>query len=792
MEVPVPDSIGGYRIIELLGEGSMGRVYRARQLHPAREVALKLVAALGRDAAVRLRREIEVLARMEHPGIARLYDAGEEEIGGIAVPWLALEYVRGIDLRQWIRDRAPTLAERVQALIQLCRAVHYAHGRGVVHRDLKPANVLIDGAGRPRVLDFGIARVLDGDDGDATRAGQVLGSLPYMSPEQLGGDSTQIDARSDVYALGAIAYELICAALPHPRLADATLFEAIEVHRTHTPLLPSRVLPSLPRDLDAVIMKALSTEPARRYSSAAEFAADLQRWLEHRPVEARPATLGYVLARHARRHRVAAAALAAALIMLVAASLVSLRYAWSEAQARALAERRFAESEAVNAFLERMLSAADPAQTQGRDVTVTEVLDAAEQDLAGTAMTPVVRAMVQRSLASTRLSLGEFERALALNDAAISQSRLDGDPRVQHGLLRMRGSILTELGRFEQAEAALDEADSIWPQAPDADRLRVLLTRSRLYEEAGRQADAIAGFGTLLAAGEEGRVDPDDPMLETARSNLIGLLRDSGRLNEALVAADAVLARRRGRDGDRHPRTLASRHARMTVLQGLGKLDEAVSEGQAVLDLRRQVLGEDHAATLTTAQMLGNAYLELGRLDEAEPLIRQTLTAFESRFGDAHAQTITSLNALAYLLEARGAVDEAEATYRRVLAIQREQDQRHPAALVTQNNLGMLLLDAGRLSAAEHELRDLLARTAEQLGEDHVFNAMFASNLGLCLSRMRRDDEALIVLEAAHTMLADRLGAEHGRTQAAAERLNEIRARAGLIPEPGPVTGGEP
>lgn len=775
-EAALPGEIGGYRIVEPIGEGSMGRVFRARQSHPAREVALKLVLGLGREAGARLRREMAILARLEHPGIARLYAAGEDQVAGLSVPWLALEYVRGVDLRTWSRQQSPSLAQRVGMLVAIARAVHYAHGRGVVHRDLKPANILVDGAGLPRVLDFGIARLLD-DGGDTTRAGQVLGSLPYMSPEQLGGDSALVDARSDVHALGALGYELLCGRLPHPRLAEATLFEAIEIHRTETPAPPSQHAPGLPRDLDLVVMKALAPEPARRYSSAAELAADLERWLQHRPVEARPATLGYVLGRFARRHRALAAAVLLVATTLIVASAVSLHYAWRATQARDLAEQRAAESEAVTAFLERMLAAADPAQAQGSAPTVTEVLDAAERELAlGADLSSPVRIQAQRTLASTRQALGDYERALALIDAASSQAASGADdPRLQHGLLRMRASVLTELGRFDEAAAALDQAEGIWPQAPTGERVRVLLTRSRLHDEAGRQAEAIAGYQGVVDAADVIGVDP--AVIETARSNLIGALRDAGRNDEALVLANRVLSDRRARDGERHPRTLSSRHARMTVLQGLGRLDEAASEGLAVLALRREVLGEDHVLTLTTAQMLANVWLEQGRNDEAEPLIRDTAAAFEARFGPAHGQTVTSLNALAYLLEAQGRVEESEAVYRRILAIQLDQDQRHPAALVTRNNLGMLLLDANRLDAAEHELRELLAQTEAQLGREHVYHAMFASNLGLCLSRRGQSAEAIELLEVAQARLADVLGEDHARTLAAGERLQQARAQ---------------
>lgn len=769
-----PMEVGGFTLVEVIGSGSMGQVYRARQRQPAREVALKLVAALGPESQRRLAREVEALARLEHPGIARLYAAGNDRINGVDQPWLAMEYVRGSQLREWAQ--AQPLPARIEVLVRICRAVHHAHGRGIIHRDLKPANILVESGGQPRVLDFGVARVLEGGYGHATRQGQVLGSLPYMSPEQLGGDSHAVDARSDVYALGAIAYELVTGQLPHPGLLDASLFKALAIHRDEKIVPPSSLLPAARGDLDAVLMKALAAEPERRYASAAELAADFERWLQHRPVEARAATPGYVVARFVRRHRAASLAAALALLALVVATAVSLRFAWQAQQAQALAEQRAAESGAVNAFLERMLTAADPAQAQGREVSVAQVLDAAEDDLEGDVHAPAVRSAVLRTLAGSRLALGDYERALAINAQALADLAA-GDASARHALLRMRGSILTELGRFDEAVQALDQAQAAWPAADAAAAFGLRLTRARLDDEAGRIEPAMEGYRAVIAAAQSGELAPADLVVEIARSNLGNLLRSAGRFDEALALAEAVLEQRRQRYGERHPRTLATRHARSLILQESGQLELAGAESEAVLALRKAVLGVDHADTMTTSQTLANIRLEQGRLDEAEPLINQALAHFSERLGESHAQTVSTLNALAYLQAERRQVDQAEATYRRILAVQRQAGDRHPATLAPQNNLAMLLLDAGRLGAAENEFRDLLERSHQILGAGHPLSAVFLSNLGLCLGRQGRDAEAIDVLTRAQAQLGEAFGAEHARTRAAAERLAEVQAR---------------
>ncbi|HQX65009.1 MAG TPA: serine/threonine-protein kinase, partial [Dokdonella sp.] len=341
-------SIGPYRILGLLGEGGMGRVYLAQQIHPQRQVALKVVRGLSSAVVERMRREIEVLAQLEHPGIARLYAAGESRIDDVDVPWLALEYVRGDDLVRHAQERNLDLAARLRLLIEVARAVHYAHERGVIHRDLKPGNILVDDEGRPKVLDFGIARLREDGAQGLTQDGQVLGTLPYMSAEQLAGDSSRIDARSDVYSLGVLAYELIGGRLPHPRLNTSTIFEALHILRHDEPPRLATLSPAARGDLDTVIMKSLASEREQRYASAADWADDLQRIIEHRPITARPLTRLYRATRFVRRHRLLTAAMASIVLILTAASIVSLRFALAEQHARAEADQRAREAAAVS------------------------------------------------------------------------------------------------------------------------------------------------------------------------------------------------------------------------------------------------------------------------------------------------------------------------------------------------------------------------------------------------------------------------------------------------------------
>ncbi|HET9032877.1 MAG TPA: serine/threonine-protein kinase [Dokdonella sp.] len=779
-------SIGPYRILSLLGEGGMGRVYLAQQIHPQRQVALKVVRGVSVSVIERMRREIEVLAQLEHPGIARLYAAGESRVDDVNVPWLALEYVRGVDLVRHAQNNNLDLVARLGLLIEVARAVHYAHERGVIHRDLKPGNILVDEDGHPKVLDFGIARLRDDAAQGLTQDGQVLGTLPYMSAEQLAGDGTQIDARSDVYSLGVLAYELIGGQLPHPRLNTSTIFEALDILRHDTPPRLATISAAARGDLDTVIMKSLASEREQRYPSAAAWADDLQRIIDHRPIMARPLTRMYRASRFVRRHRLLTAAMASIVLILAVASIVSLRFALAEQTARAEADQRAQESAAVNAFLERMLASADPELSAGRKLTVDEVVDQAERDMQRLEAEPGVQRAVAITLARTRRALGEYDAALALNQRAYHLGEVTAASAAQQAdLLHQRAVLYTDLGQFEQSISTLEEARNGWPEPSLATRLSLDLTAARIDDEAGRPEPAEEKYRALLASAaaiDKATIKADADLrmtIEIARSNLSGVLRDRGALDEAEQLTRAVLEGRIEELGERAPLTLASRNKLALVLAARGDNVQAEKEAAEGLRLQREVLGNNHVNTLTSMQTLANILMALKQFDEAEALTRESLKGMQAQFGDDYAQSLASMNTLAYLLEERGKIDEAEAAYRSIIEIQTRGGVEHPTTLAPRNNLAMLLMKAGRYDAARAEFTALMKHSRATVGDDHAMTAIFMSNEGWCLSRMGRTAEARVELEDAHQRLLGIFGADHSRTKAAAERLAEVYRKLG-------------
>ena len=400
-----PKQLGDFEIVRELGRSGMGVVYEARQESPERRVAIKVLRAdhTSKASLRRFEQEAQVLGRLKHPGIARVYEAGSvtDEMG--RRPYITMELIEGSRLTDHARDASMPVAQRLELLARVCDALEYAHRKGVVHRDLKPGNILVvedtterpdlksakkghrAPVGRPMVLDFGVAMV----GGDLTvstiltGAGQLLGTLPYMSPEQVAGGD--VDARSDVYALGVIGFELLAGRTPHD-LRGKIAPEAARIIREEEPASLASTGRGFPSDVDTIFRKSLEKDPARRYQSACDLAADIRRWLAGEPISARPASAAYLLGKLVRRHRGLATGVAVALASLLLATVFSTVSAINAARQRDRAIAAEVQAERIRQFLQNILAKASPNSTR-HDLTVREVLDDAasrvESELTG-------------------------------------------------------------------------------------------------------------------------------------------------------------------------------------------------------------------------------------------------------------------------------------------------------------------------------------------------------------------------------------------------------------------------
>jgi tetratricopeptide (TPR) repeat protein/predicted Ser/Thr protein kinase len=656
---PLPERIGPFRVLGELGRGGMGVVYRAQQDQPSREVALKVLGAAGGAAAARARfaLEVEALGRLQHPGIASILQAGTFRSAHGEQPYLAMELVHGEPLHAWVRRTRPDLPTRLAVLLEVCDAVHHAHQKGLIHRDLKPGNVFVDRSNHAKVLDFGIARLVDADEDRAlrTRTGQLLGTLAYMSPEQASGAPDAVDVRSDVYSLGVLGYELLGERLPL-EFGAAPLTESLRRLVDEVPPPLDRLDRRLGGDLATIFATALRKEPERRYASVQALAADLRRHLAHEPIEARPATAAYVIGRFARRHRGLVAGTGLAVVALLAGSGLAVRWALradaaavqataaeelarrEEAQAKANAERATraeatARQEAtltnrVLGFVEELFSAAAPAMALGREITAKEIVEKGLKAVdEGLADEPLLRARLSQFLAQTLGEMGDTRRAL---------------PLLAESLATLRRELPADDLRIEQA--LLNQARGLY-EARDLEAAQPLFAEAlALHEAAGR---------------------PRDGWFARAHEGLGACAFDRGDTGAALRHYTIV---QEVRATDPDPDVRAGDCVRLANAHGArGETEQAEQWFAKAHALLQQ--GDDQLLRATVATNLGALRASQERYAEAEPLFREALASGEAVLGKDHPLLIRRLCNVAAVLSATGRYEEAGPLLERALEL---------------------------------------------------------------------------------------------------------------------------
>ena len=779
LEKAVPDRvIGHYRLIEELGRGGMGQVWLAEQTAPVRrQVALKLINGGMFDtlAQQRFQSERQSLAMMDHPSIAKVFDAGATADGQ---PYFVMEYVSGTPITDYCDQKKLMIPERLELFTTVCEGVQHAHQKAIIHRDLKPANILVvelDGKPLPRIIDFGLAKSATADvlgETQFTKTGSFLGTPGYMSPEQANSGVQDVDTRTDVYSLGAVLYVLLTGLLPFESeyWQKQPLHEAFRQLHEEDPPRPStktgshgesrrtraaargtepKHLVSLLRgDLDGIAMKALERDRARRYATPSELTADIRRYLRHEPVQARPASVSYRMKKYVRRHRIGVAAagmLAAVIVAFAAVQSVQLR--------RITRERDRADR--IAEFMTGMFKVSDPSESRGNSIRVREIIDKASKDIdTGLAKDPELQAQMMHVMGTVYTSLGLYPRAESLlrQTSEIRQRTLGSEHPDSLRSKALLARVLVDEAQYSQAEKLFRETLDIQRRVlgpQHSDTLGSMNGLASVLFAEGRYAEAEKLYRETLEI-QHRVLGPDHPDTIGSMNGLATTLATQRRYAEVEEVEQEALDIRSRVLGPDHPDTLESATRLATTLSTEGRYPEAEKLYRETLDIQHRVLGPDHPNTLWAVQGLAWTLAGEGRYAEAEKLYRETFDIQRRVLGPEHRDTLESATRLALTLSTEGRSPEAEKLERETLDIQRRVlGPEHPNTLGTMEVLGTTLLDEGNYLEAEKLLRETRDRMRRVYGPESPYTASSTYNLACVAARRHYRDEALSLLREA-------------------------------------------
>jgi tetratricopeptide (TPR) repeat protein len=764
----LPGAVGSYRILRVLGEGGMGIVYEAEQEHPRRTVALKVIKP-GWATAEMLRRfeqESQALGRLQHPGIAQIHEAATADAGAGPQPYFAMEFIRGDSLVAYAAAYHLNTRQRLELMIKVCEAVHHAHQRGIIHRDLKPGNILVDESGQPKILDFGVARVTD-SDAQATRQtdiGQLIGTLAYMSPEQVLADPLELDVRSDVYALGIILYELLSGRLPYT--VGRQITEAARAIREEEPARLSSINRTYRGDVETIVSKALEKDKGRRYSSAAELASDIAHYLRDEPITARPPSTAYQLRKFASRHKGLVYGLAAVFVVLVAGIIASTWQAARATRAEQAARQEAATATAINNFLLNDLLAQAGAGAQATadvkpdpDLKVRTALDRAASRIGSRFETqPLVEASIHLTIGNAYRELGLFSEAERHHGRAVELRRHalgDDHPETLSGRNNL-GQLYWEQGKYAEAEQALSATATVRQRVLGDEHPDTLITMANLglvLHEQGKYAEAEPILTRVLEVEKRLRGEEHIETL-TSMLNLGKLYGDVGKLSEAEALFARVIDVGRRTVGEEHPEVLGAMNNLATIYYFQNKYAQAAPVFSDLLEVQTRVFGAEHPDTLTAMNNLAVLYRQMGRQQEAETLLLTVVDVQRRVLGDEHPNQLASLANLGQVYELRGRTADAKALYTKCLAGQRRvHGPEHLGTLNTMRLLGDLYRNEGSYTQAEALLRESV-RGFIKVRPDFWARFDAESNLGSSLASQRRFAEAEPLLISGYEGLA--------------------------------------
>lgn len=765
--------LGPWSLDAELGRGGMGVVYRGVRADGdfRQTVAVKVLpgALFSPEAMQRFRNERRILAGLEHPNIARLLDGGTTPEG---VPYVIMEHVDGKPVDRFCEEGGVDLEGRVWLFLAVCDAVQYAHRNLVVHRDIKPSNILVTPEGVPKLLDFGIAKLVDPDDAAGqpaeARTETRIMTPRFASPEQLAGG--RIGTPSDVYSLGLVLHRLLAGTDPRSRGADpgAPVSEQERIRMTleDEPALPSAASgrPELRGDLDTIVLKALRRDVEERYESVAALADDLRRYLTGRPITARAPTWRYRAGKFVGRNRGAVSGAAVALLLLLGQTGVFL--------ARLAGERDVARQEAARAsqtleFLTEVFRGADPWVSAATDLSASELLSQGmarmEDELAGQ---PSVQAEILSVVGAVYSNLGALDSARSAFERSVALRSATFGPRAAETALGISqlGGLMVELDEVERADSLLRRSLAIRRAALPANHADIAVDLGQLAllaHRSGRLAESDSLYRAALTVMDD-PVEPREELRGTLLSNRGLLLLEMDRLEEATSTLEEALALRRSLHGDRHPDVGVTLSHLGRVRGAAGEHAEAEAIFRELLAWGPEVLGDDHLMVDTWKNNLSAVLKDLGRREEALELQEDVVRGWRAQYGDVHGQVATALNNLANLHAELGRLAEAEAALEEALAINRSlYGDDHPSVATNLNNLATMAWRRGDFTRAARMQEQVLEMDRRLLGPEHEYVATDLTAVGNHYLYAGRLQEAGAALRAGWDLMRDVRDEDH-------------------------------
>ena len=777
-------TIGPYHLLQKIGEGGMGEVWAAEQQKPLRRrVALKLIKAGmdTRQVIARFESERQALAMMDHPAIAKVFEAGETDDGR---PYFVMEHVQGIPITAYCDQNRLTTLERLELFRQVCEGVQHAHQKAIIHRDLKPSNILVaiqDGKAVPKIIDFGVAKATAHSLTERTmytELGMMVGTPEYMSPEQAEMSGQNVDTRTDVYSLGAILYELLVGALPfdpkelrragfdeirrrirevdppRPSTRLSTMGEAsttqAQNRRTERPAL----IRELRGDLDWITMKALEKDRTRRYGSPSELATDIDRYLQHQPIIARPPSTVYKARKFVRRHRVGVGVAATLATLLVAFSITTALQARRIARERDRANQEAETSKQVSDFMVNLFRVSDPSEARGNSITAREILDkGAEKIETGLAGQPLVQTRMMDAMGQVYLNLGLFGRAEQLLKKTIEVRKKDGgeDPLpVADGLLNLAWLYLMQ-GRAAEAEPLVRRSLQILEAkrpGETGEMSRAFLMLGIVHRNRSEFKPAHEYLDRALAICEK-LFPPDDERISYPLYHLGWLHKQTAEFGEAEKYLERSLAIMEKKLGPEHPSVIWGLNDLAVVADNKGDYQKAKSLYDRALASGEKVWGPEHAYLSNPLNNLGVLHWRLGEYREAEACYRRSLAIREKTYGPEHPYVAGSLNNLGLIYQQMGKLDLARQYYERSLAINRKKGDETIGVAENLDNLAIVDSSSGRYAQAQARFELSLRIQEKILGPDHANIAGLLFDYAFMLRATGAYDRAVACYERA-------------------------------------------